>query len=310
MSTETEYLKALNNIELKLNSDNAIKLNEILDELYNIKPVRLKWFILKAKALKLLDEDFNDLKGTLLKKYDLLYNNKSLVDVLNCLVDLTDDNTLKQRYLYHIDLFKGNDDNEGLVKRKTNEYNYLIGKFLNDSISQEQLEKLILNCYIRMDFEQCVLYNAVYEKIYGNAITIDERATKLPNIEMTIERLREHNNKTYIVIEDERNNFNCKAIIKALQLLGNNIFLIDKPVDVEMDNKIKIKEMISVSLSNAIQQERHIIISPIRLIYSDGSIKNNIEYLVDYIDKKLAIDNLSYIYCSGYITDVYEVQKH
>jgi len=150
MSTETEYLKALNNIELKLNSDNAIKLNEILDELYNIKPVRLKWFILKAKALKLLDEDFNDLKGTLLKKYDLLYNNKSLVDVLNCLVDLTDDNTLKQRYLYHIDLFKGNDDNEGLVKRKTNEYNYLIGKFLNDSISQEQLEKLILNCYIRM----------------------------------------------------------------------------------------------------------------------------------------------------------------
>lgn len=303
MNSENEYLKTLIDIESMLNLENVNKFNIILDELYKIKPVRLKWFILKARALKMLGQDFSDLKEIILKKYDLLYNNGTLVDILDCLIELTDNKIEEARYLYHKDLFIGNNENTFFQHRK-DEYNLLIEKYLNDSISKLEFEKLIQNCYIRMDFEQCILYNIVYEKIYGTVIPIDKRTITLPNIELTVERLRNYNDKTYIVIEDIQNDFNSKAIIKALKFLGNNIFYIDNFLDVEIENKIEIEEILSITLDNAVLKDDCIVYRPVRLIYSNGNIENNIEYIVDYIDKNLANDNLAYVYSNGFIADI------
>lgn len=303
MNVDKDYLESLDNLEKILNLDNAEETDKILDNMYKIKPVRLKWFILKAKVTKLLGKDTSDIQKTLFKKYNILYNNDKLETVADCLMDLTDDNVEKARLLYHINLKNNPENTDGIVYEKKNEYNWLIEKYINDIISQQEFETLISNCYIRGDHTQYILFNVVYEKTYDKPLDIANWILETPNAEINIERLREAKNKNYIVIEDEKDTFNCKAVIKALNFLGNKVFYLDTPLDIDMPNKITIDKTLPVSLENAVQANDCIIIHPVRLFYKGEAYGDNIDYLVDYINNDLADDKLNMIFSSGFTAE-------
>jgi len=303
MSVDSEYFQMLNKLELAMNRDNAEKIEKKLDELYDVKPVRLKWFILKAKVTKLLGKDTSQIRDILLKKYRLLYNSDKFEEVANSLIELTEDKIEQERFLYHIEL-KNNKTGKGtIVSKKQDEYNMLVEKYMSDSLSQQEFETLISNCYIRNDFLQYILFHVVYEKTYNNTLDIIKWVLEMPHMELHMERLKDYKNKNYIVIENEKNNFNSSAVIKALKFLGNNVFYLDKALIVDMPDKINVSDTMPISFENAEQKEDCIVVHPVRLVYEDGTCEDNIEYLVDSISNNIAEDKLTIIYSSGFVAD-------
>lgn len=303
MNIDNDYIKALNSLEEILDSENAKDLDIMLDKLYNIKPVRLKWFILKAKTAILLNNDFSEIRNKLLSKYNILYNNDSLKDVVNILIELSDDKIEQERLLYHIEKKDNPCEQNGIVYEKQNEYNLLSMKYVKGNISQLEFENLISNCYIRNDYIQYIIYITVYEKKYNTSLNVYSWVKNMPNIEMFAERLKTVENKNYIVINSENKTFNSMSIIKALNELGNHIYYLDLPLTVDVDNVINPKKTLSVSVENAINKDEFITIQPIILRHHNKVYADNTEYIIKFINENIADECLTFVLSTGFDAD-------
>lgn len=299
MNIDNEYLKALDDLEKILDEKSAKNVDKVLDKIYNIKPVRLKWFLLKAKASRLLNNDTKEIKQTLVNKYNILYNSDSLKDVARALIDLSDDADDNERLLYHIAKKEDASEHSKVLSEKHNEYNTLAEKYINGNITQQEFEKLILNCYIRNDYIQYVLFIAVYEKIYNASMNIYKHVMEMPNMEMFIERLRSAELKNYIVMNSENKSYNCEAVIKALKELNNNVICLDNPLIADVDNRVKSEKTLPVSIENAVNKNGVITIQPVKLRLNGEIYAENTEHIINFINQNFANDHLTFVLSAG-----------
>lgn len=297
MCVNEKYIESLNGLEEILNEESAKKIDEILDNLYQTKPVLLKWFILKARTTKLLKKDTSEIYETLFKKYNLLYNDNELRDVAECLMKLNDKDVVENRRLaYHI-AKKENLSEE--VTAVIQEYDLLIEKYINEDLTQDEFLKLIDNCFVRNDYIQYVLFCVVYEKKFNTSININYWVSKTSNIETFIKRLRCKTPKNYIVLYSDEDSFNCNGVIKALNELNNNVFYIDAMLDVETQNKVNIIDTLAISAENIEKRSDRTIFRPVRLFCNGEVYGDNIEYIVYFINQNIADDNLTMLLSSG-----------
>ena len=299
MNIDNEYLKALDDLEKILDEKSAKNVDEILDKIYNIKPVRLKWFLLKAKTAGLLNNDTSEIRNQLLLKYDILYNNDSLKDVAMALIDLSDDADDNERLLYHIAKKEDASEHNKLLSEKQNEYNTLAEKYISGNITQQEFEKLILNCYIRNDYIQYILFIAVYEKIYNASINIYKQVIEMPNMEMFMERLKFSEAKNYIVMNSENKSYNCEAVIKALKEFNSNVICLDTPLTADVDNRVKPEKTLPVSIENAVNKNGVITIQPVKLRLNGEIYAENTEHIINFINQNFAKDHLTFILSAG-----------
>ena len=299
-----DYLLLLKKIEMNLNKENASEYSKILDDIYCVKPVKLKWFLLKAYALKLMNEDTTEIHDKLMRKYQLLYEDEKLNDIAVCLSFIDDNPLEKERLLYHVakknisDKFEYSD----YIYNQMTEYNLICEKYLESGSSEKLLSILCDNCYRRNDFINCVIASVLLKKKFNKDYPVPQWVIRLPNIEMLIERLNYDISKNYIVVGTDDDYFYGKVISMMLSELGNNVYYIDKSNIVDGEN-IDVSLSIKVSMDNIGHNGAVHLVYPVKINRTDEYSKDNIPEIIQFINDELLDDNYSIVFSNGWVAD-------
>lgn len=301
-AVDKEYFELLQSISDKIGVSDDNDLQNQLDFLYDIKPVRLEWFIAKARLMKKNNENIEEIKKTLLKKYQLMYDSEKLQDIINCLILLNEDNPEEQKRLsYHLEKKENSCDT---VAYYDNRFSELCEKYRNITLEKDGFLELIFNCYIRNDFVLYVLLIAEYNKRFNENFKIQDWVAVMPGIQSLIERIMSGKSKTYVFINSYNDTNNKDLIISSIKFLNpdNDIVLIDDVVTYETNNNISIRDTLNISIENVENNPEYTLIHPVEII-SDKEKRNNIAYIIEYLYKNIALENLMYIFSSGNVAE-------
>ncbi len=302
---EEEYFNRLTDIEKTLDKSNASEMNLLLDKLYDVKPVKLKWYILKAYTLILLEKDTSEIKELLIKKYQLLFESEKLYDIAVCLSALERENNIEnERLLYHISKKECLNKPEyyDFVEKKSNEYDQICKKYLKEGSSDTLIQLMTDNCYIRNDYVSYILCAAFLRKKYNINYGISNWIYEMPNIKQLYNRIMSNKKNTYIVIKEPNNSFNSEVVSRLLAEIGNEVYYISDVVETEIVN-VNPEETLNVSLENMKCDNIYHEIYPIKLMKNGNLFFDNTTLLIQFINKELVDDNYSVLLSNGYCAD-------
>lgn len=299
--TEKQYLDLLDEYEKKLNKENAAEILNKLEELYSIKPVRLKWFGLKAKALQLINMEEN--------------RNKALDVTRNkgwALFDYNGLDTYYDRYLYNAEYYKdsidinrlkvekyGYDCNNEDFKKAKEKINVEIDEFFDSDASKESIINLINLFFVKGDFVLSIIFDYVYQKIFNEKSIVRTWILNCFNVGYLLESLENDKNDAYIISMSDYNELECEAVANALAMLDKKVFIIKNPVAIETENHIDIKNTLEISLENVEDFGGFIAYQPVELVCQGKVYGDNRDCLINYITENYAEEKLSMILSSG-----------
>lgn len=292
-----EYLKLFRDLNDNLDQLNVDELENKMEELYKIKPVRIEWFLTKAKILKRKNKDIKEIRDILFKKYRLMYSSDKLFEIIKCLSELTDDEIEKKRLAYHLNAYE---NSEEYLINYTKKFENLARKIIDNSINEKEFLYIIDISYIRNDFIIYVMLVILYNKLYNKSFDIREWVLKCPNIESLIDRIKSNKAKTYVFVDNYNNIIYREIIVKALKELcsENDIYVIGDTVHYVSDNAIRSQETLQISIDNIEIRDLYKLIHPIE-IQNNNLTETNISYIVEYLYNNCAFDNVMYIFSSG-----------
>lgn len=298
---ESEYINLLNDLKGKITNDYNVlnKINDELDKLYNIKPVRLLWFVVKAQVVFLLTNNVYKAKAILDNKVWILYNYDSVDEYLKFNMNISkamNDEIDNKRFINHLNKLIGHDEN---LQRNYNRNYY--EEFLTDKTNEELIKKIIEDCYVEQNY---VLEVIIAELFENNKLIREWVKTNASNIGYLQEKLRSNNKDCFIVLESEADdNLKEKVVAKSLAMLGKKVYYITRPNIIEVKNLIDLEKTMEVSIANIDNNGQYDIINSIGLMKDGQYIGDNREYIVDYINDKFAYKGLSIVISNGFIMD-------
>ena len=160
------------------------------------------------------------------------------------------------------------------------------------------------------DYVSCIIIKEAEKIIYGSD-KVKVKYNFLYNISGMgdlVYEIKDNSESVFVLIENSINNPLIKCLSEALSILGKKVYVFTEVVELEVDN-ISIEDTISISIDSIEKKEKYYILRPVQLVYSDGRIQNNIEYLLDYIRKNYAKDDYINILADDDITNGLEMRK-
>lgn len=301
--TKQEYFSVLDKLKKILTVDNAKDINVFLDAMFKVKPVRIEWFLLKGRVMRLLAEDTSEIDSAVFYKYLFLQADNDIDELLEYLIEASEEDTLeKNRLILQQALKKSfvNQDNtaEKVIYETLNDFVLNLKAFLDDNLSETNILDLINASYVQCDYIAYAIFTVLYETRFKKKIEIREWLRDTSNFSYFIERLK-MNKKTFTVIAEDYNMIICQAISKALTMLGHEVYFINNLENIEVDQELPVSETLSVSIENIQKEELYSIIYPVNLTYNGKNLGNNRANIVDYINRNFAKDKMSLVICSG-----------
>lgn len=300
--TQSEYFEKLNKIESILEADPERALEE-LKTIFTIKPVRKKWYLLKAKALWVKNHKSVEVFTALRGKYQIKVPKKIDEELLQMQISvLHEKNYLdreKQKFAIEtFSMFKNNMDfyrsfQDRITKAKT--------KFLDNFRVAEHVEELARCYYISNDMVFFVLLD-----LLRTALNLSWKIGKrdwpfqLFNMGYLIEQVRKVQSATFIVLEtDENDILDCEILVKILSYFKKEVYLIKKPVVCSVQHDISLESTLPVTLDNLSNQENCTLFHSIEIEKNGEVLGDNREYIINYIIKSLASEHFVTLLCSG-----------
>ena len=306
--TKQAYLNKLDKLERELNSSNAQEVIKKLDELFEYKPVRLKWMIVKAKAMlqsgKKVQEIFSFLRASFftLYNYDGVEEISELYSQLNLTYnDILDaernklrpwirqgtpflkyDNEIEEAFFdLHQKEIAFCDDSDSVSKTidLLNAY-FVVGNYVNWFLLSLLLKKRKISFQNRKFICEAVNYAWLEERV-----------------------LSQESDYFIIVITDEKDVLQCDVAATVLSLLGKKVLLLDCPIGCTLDNDVDLKETIPVCLDNMHEDDGVSVISPVRLFVHKECKGDNRAELIHHIVENYTESGLATILCSGNLMD-------
>ena len=306
---EQEYSDLLQRLEDDLNNNSVTMVNKALDDLFSVKPVRLKWFILKAKAMEMSGENTNEIKDLLFTKYQLLYDDDNIYDLIDFFAEEAEkQNNIweKERLVFQKHVKILNDTNNIDVGKTLSGFlddlRCLQNKYIQEKSDTESIYELIKHYYVKNDYISYFIFLELYKKLFKKNIDIPSWILRLVNVSYFRERL-DMENKVFTVVADESNLSDCFAAAKALNELGHTVYVLDYPQKINVYHKIKLSDTLPVSIDNIEVKKNYTLIHPVSLICDDKNIGDNRDLILEYINKNYTDDGLSVVISSGTIID-------
>jgi glycosyltransferase involved in cell wall biosynthesis len=300
-----EYFHQIEDIRKKIKNDIIDSLDVKLEEMYNIKPVRLIWFVAKAELM--------------------LKQNLKLEEVYKTL-------ELKGNRLYNYD---GMNEYCELYLKISTEYNYIYDTYINKNICEKlnikSISNISKNIYVELDanrekfiddfhsqrntIDLAISYHQINNYLmheivggYGRKKNYMNESVQfihdMPNmgyINIVIDCADK--NVFIIVATHEEDYSDCIVLVNILVEMGKKVYFIDLPITFPVENSMDISNTLEVSINNAEIYGEATVIHPVELNYLGKSIGDNREYIIDYICKNYADNNLATILCSGRLID-------
>lgn len=306
---EREYIELIQEIRDKLNEENANEGIKLLDTLFEIKPVRSIWFAAKAEAMYKAKYKADEIYALLDGKMKALYDYENLCDILKMYIRLAEDSgdtVEKKRLLFVLNQVQSVPTEEGIsfIENTYSETDALYVRFLDDNISEEIITKIIEQCYIQQDFVLYLLFDIFNRKLCDGDSIVRTWVKNFPNTGYLEEKFNDNEQNVFIILaDDEHNLLECTVVAKLLNMLGKKVFLLDCPLQVEVENEIDMEDTLTISVENLEEYDNQIVIHPIEVRCKDEVFGDNRDYIIDYINKTYCPKQQSTVLCSGYLMD-------
>lgn len=284
--TEQEYIAKIMTLSHLEKAENIFEMQQLLDKLFMIKPVRLNWYVSKAKAAwksgQPLEHCFDILadKGWYLFSYPglkMLYD--LYADIISSYQDFPDVQRHKLLFMnIYTEITK--EDNAWIKDMETN-FRQVKSDFLQNPESESVVNHLLEYYFI---FHNNILFVMLHEYMVRNNVPVHvERKWFLnfPNLGFLLENLAECTDTPFVIFEDENSDGLDEEI--AVYLLGKlrkKIYYIKAPIAFQAENRIDIEETVAVSIENMESCKGLKKIYPVEIIFHGESLGDNRDYIL------------------------------
>ena len=223
-----QYQEALKVIDILLDRKDYPSAKKALDTLYQFKPVRLTWFVRKARFVW-LTEGIEHACEVLKDKFVLNYCYEGIPEALELMaeMELQQGNALeRERILCTLDLainFGASETSYNNAQKQLEE----CGKAFWETGSFESAQTLWEKSYIISDAIEAMVVQHYLDQ-FGMGTSGLLWSSELPNIQYVKERLEEENGG-FIVLAEEENQWQSAALAKMLHMLGKRVYLLQPP---------------------------------------------------------------------------------
>lgn len=313
-STE-QYYAMLDNVEEQIQFMDAASAQELVDKIFEVKPVRLRWYILKAKVMLKENRSIKDIIQFLSDKCEPWYpydDVEEYLAFLSILAELQGDMTESRRYLYRLnriqetfkDIRGGNKDIEEQLKNTVKEVQ-AEGEF-----QLSTLNRLIELYYISGNEYLYMLWQIAANHLFPDEKKeIRESVLQKENVGYYHERLINDGNEVFaVIVNDNRDEEHCLLAERALRVLDKEVFLLRKPENVEENENGAqfFKEQLEKIIQNNTKDGLITVLAGgvlIDQLAMEDELRSGLERLTaaesDYEDENIAVarygDYLTYI---------------
>lgn len=307
-----QYHTILENIEENLPYLDTEASNKTLDAAFAIKPVRLKWYLVKAKLMlkekKPVDEIIKFLSNKCIPCYLYDYVDEYF-ELMSFLSEQKGDYLEEQRYLYQLQKmkkeFQGIEAGSDIIEK---EIGRLQKELAHEAVfSKEFVEELTHLYYISGNIYLYLLWATVVKEVYGS-LKEENREWILEklNAEYYFERLTKEDGTFVIITTSSNDELQCILAAKALKALGKKVFVLGKPTIWEGD--VNKEEIIQASI-HSIEQRDGIQYASIYSLQTENGHINTRGALLDYIAKERTEKGLVTVLASGLLIDQMAMEK-
>lgn len=298
-----QYYIQLNIVEEKLEELDKERANQLLDQLFMIKPVRLKWYLVKGKLMLKEGKSVDAVMEFLLDKcapWYLYEGVEEFFQFLSVLSEYKGDFLESRRYTFWLnrlkEVFQGiRGKNDQIVEEK-NEWGKKILEM--NTIEPLEIEKLKELYYITGNIYLYLLWEEVGRQLYEKEGQTRPWILEKVNTGYFYERLISQEENVFIVmitsISDE---IDCQLAAWALKELGKKVFLLEKPV---MQNE-KNGEILENSPKVLLKEKKGIV--TIKVWDRGEKEGDNRGKILEYIVNNYTKDGLATVLGSGLLID-------
>lgn len=228
------YYQALANLEKSIDSLDTKTANELLDKLFCIKPVRLKWYLIKAQVMLKEGIRANEIISFLISKcgepwypYD---NVEEYFKLLIKLSELSGDLIESERYKYKLNKLMESFSGVEVAERARDEEWQAVIKRMSSNMPVCYLDiiKMADLNYIRGDIYLYIVWQALAERLFpAEKRAIRKTVLSKYNAEFYYEHLKCKSKENFVVIIEEKEEIlSGEIIVKALKLLGKEAHML------------------------------------------------------------------------------------
>lgn len=307
--TEQDYLQYVNEIRklIKLGGRKQLIVAEKnLDRIADIRPYRLVYFLAKAELMAKQDLPRQDIIKFLEYMSEGMRDTNQLSDLYQTLLKVIPDNeTLnKTQYRFLTSLYEGKEEKNNFLGSLLIQRNI----FLSNKGSLENLLALSRQYYIVQNFYMYFISMMLWCKLSGKLNNyqyyIEEDVIKLNNIGYLLEYLMIKKKNTFILVIDEQDDaLDYEIAADILKQFGKNVVMIKPAIICPIDGDVKLEDTLAISIENVEEYDEIKRFLPIALVKDNICIGDNLSYLIAYITKNFAKDNLALIFSNDYILD-------
>lgn len=305
VSTE-EYMGMLQKIEDALPLLDTDAAEQALEELFAIKPVRLKWYLIKSQLMLKEGKNPEDIIAFLADKCSPWYAYEGVneyFDMMALLAEKAGDRVESNRYLYQ--KRKMNDTADHVLEDQI--WVLLSEVYRQDTFEKKVIDQLCEKYYIAGNIYLALLWQVVRNRITHTENISHDWVISEHNAGYYYNRLTEDANTVFVLLETSENDIrDIRMAGIGLTYLGKRTFIIQKPVNLgetESEQELLEESLKTVRCENKIQ---------IFQAYSAGSGDQEISdqgALLCYIAEHETSDNLLTVLGSGLQIDQLAMQK-
>lgn len=307
MNTQTEeYYQVLNNIEKSL-PEMAIETAEaLLEETFQIKPVRLKWYLVKAQVMLKKGTPVEEIIEFLSDKCAPWYDYDNVNEYFEMLSELSKykgDILESKRYRYKENkmnlYFHGGEDKNHAMDAERKKLVLEMEK--QGEWQQEQIERLRDLYYISGNIYLYLLWQTVINRLFDAEALVHEWILKKFNVGYYYERLLNDIEETFVVMaSNEAEEKECQLIARALKSLKKQAIVFSAPVLWEENEDIK--DAVLKSVESIAQKEDYMTATVYYLETPEGR-RDSKKELLEYVERSYSPSGVVMILGSGILID-------
>lgn len=298
--TEQEYnLMVEQCIEL-IDDKNLMAASDILERLSKIKPVRLSWYVAKAKytweCFHTVDVSLAD-KSSLLFPYPGLQEmNKFYIDLVSSCQDIPD---MQRHKLLYIGLCGDEAKEAEWVKEMNQCFQQAKKDFMEEPEASKTAEQLLNFYFIFNNYVMFYLLWGYMQRKNMPVLAGREWFLDFINSGFLQENLLEGVKTPFVIIDDENSDgLDEQIMVYILRQFQKRIYQIKPPIPIEVEHAVDMEETVEASIGTMKVEEELYTIYPALLICGDKILGDNREYILAYLNQEY-IKQFAVIFTSG-----------
>ena len=224
-----KYEEILQKIEKALPNLDTNAAEEALQTLFEIKPVRLKWYLIKAQLMLKEGEEPDKISAFLADKCDPCYAYEDVNDYFELMAALAEcrgDHAESSRYLFQKGKMNGNVNANSMDNIRKS----LCRVIENGRFNSEAAEKLCEDYYITGNIYISLLWQTVWNRIKQRDEIKHDWIVSEHNAEYYYNRLTEKISSVFVLLESaDKEQQDIYFAARALLFLGKKVYVIRNP---------------------------------------------------------------------------------